>query len=253
MANALLVGGGLGVAGYVGWKYWQREQVKAATLAEAARLQAGGMSVRDAITNAAAGACTAAAGVYKMPPTVAGPLCKGVAVLAIKGAELAAKGAVIAGKVVGKGVAAGGKAVGKGAKFVAYDAPKKVIGTTVNAAVNATIGHILPKKATKIVKKVFCLGIFCGLDGVDVYDRALGADAGRARARRAARPSNPFAAHARALGGLGDVAARGPNPFAARARGPRGLVGGAVARGVLRAGRSSPRRAVGPGRLLRAL
>jgi hypothetical protein len=242
MANGLLVGGGIGVAGYFGWRWWQREQVSAALAAEAARLQAQGMSLKDSITSAAAGACTAAAAAYKMPPTVAGPLCAGAARVLIAGGEAAAKGAAIAGKAIGKGAAVVGKDVGKGAKFVAYTAPRKVIGGAVNATVNATIGRVIPKKAAKVVKKVFCLGIFCGVDGLsgldyrDAIDSALGDTAAAGR--------NPFG-RARAGGRLH------PNPFAAHARIPGDLVGGSVARGVLRAGRSPSGRAGGSRRALR--
>lgn len=255
MANGLLVGGGIGVAGYFGWRWWQREQIRLATLAEAERLRAQGLSLKDSITAAAAKACTATAAGYGMPPAAAGPLCNGIAVVAIKGAELAAKGAVIAGKAIGKGVVVAGKGigkagavvgkdVGKGAKFVAYTAPRKIIGGTVNATVNATIGKVLPKKATKVVKKVLCLGIFCGVDGLsgieyrDAIDSAIG--------DTSAAPPNPFG-RARAGG------RRAENPFAAHARAPMGLVGGAVARGVLRAGRSSSGRNTDPRRALRAL
>jgi hypothetical protein len=177
-----------------------------------------------------------------MPPTVAGPVCTGAARVLIAGGEAAAKGAKIAGKAIGKGVVAGGKGIGTGAKFVAYTAPKKVIGGAVNATVNATIGRVIPKKAAKVVKKVFCLGIFCGVDGLsgldyrDAIDSALGDTAAAGR--------NPFG-RARAGGRLH------PNPFAAHARASGALVGGAVARGVLRAGRSSSGRAGGSRRALR--
>lgn len=249
MANAgstLLGAAGLATAGYFGYRYWQREQMRAAMMAEAARLQARGASVKDAITDAAATACKVTGAAYGVPPAASGPICSGAAALAIKGAELASKGAVIAGKAIGKGVVIGGKAVGhgaavvgkdvgKGAKFVAYTVPRKVIGTAVTKSIDATVGRIIPKKAAKVVKKVLCLGIFCGLEGVDdyrsLYDSALGDAApspfGRARQLR---PS-------------------GPNPFRQLGRAQLAPIGGAVARGVLRAGNRPAHRA---GTFLRA-
>lgn len=233
MANGLLVGGGIGVAGYFGWRWWQREQIRLATLAEAARLRATqGMSLKDSIRTAAAGACTATAAGYGMPPAAAGPLCTGVATIAIAAGELGIKGAKIASKAIGKGVVSAGKGIGRGAKFAAYTAPKKVISKVV-------------PKAGKVAKKVLCLGIFCGVEGLGEVDyraaisSALGDTA-------AAGPRNPFG-RARAGGGQ-----RRPNPFAAHAAAPAGLVGAAVARGVLRAGRSPSGRNIGARRTLRA-
>lgn len=233
MANAgstLLGAAGLATVGYYGYRYWQREQMRAATMAEAARLQAAGASVKDAITEAAATACRATGVTYGIPPAASGPICSGVAKVAIAGAIAAGKGAAIAGRAIGKGTVAAGKGIGKGAKFVAYTAPRKVIGGGVNTAVNATIGKVLPKTATKVAKKVLCLGIFCGLEGID-YNSVLGdaAPSPFARARRAS-PS-------------------GPNPFHALARAELAPIGGAVARGVLRAGR---RRGDRPGTFLPA-
>lgn len=210
--------GGLGAAGYFGYRWWQREQVKAALLAEAEKLKAQGMSTKDALQNAAAGACVvAAAAKLKIPPAQAQPMCMGAAILAYKAAELTAKGAVIAGKAIGKGTVAAtkavgkatvatGKAIGKGTKAVVYTAPKKVIGGTVNTAdrlvtkavtlvvpkpVAKVISKITPKpiktvaKVTKkVVKKALCLGVFCGLEGADGYEAALSGAAPLA-ARRA--------------------------------------------------------------------
>ncbi len=237
-ARALVVGGGLAAAGYFGWRYWQREQMKAATLAEAARLQAAGMGLKDSITEAAATACKVAGAAYGVPPSASGPICGGVAKLAIAGAIAAGKGAVIAGKAIGKGTVAAGKGIGKGAKFVAYTAPRKVVGTAVTKSIDATIGHVLPKSASKVVKKVLCLGFLCGLEGLDdyraAYDLAL-ADAA---------PS-PFGRARRGRGG--------PNPFRKLERAHLAPVGGAVARGVLRAGRSQGRRALAGRAFLRAV
>jgi hypothetical protein len=199
--RTLIVVGGLGAGAYFGYRWWQREQVKAALLAEAERLKAQGMSTKDAITNAAAGACTAAASAAHIPNP--GPLCKGAAIVAIKAAELTAKGAIIAGKAIGKGAIATGKAIGKGTKAVVYTAPKAVIGGTVNTAdrlltkavtvaipkpVQKLISKVVPKpvktvaKVTKkVVKKALCLGIFCGLEGADGYEMALASAAPLAR------------------------------------------------------------------------
>jgi hypothetical protein len=236
-AGVLVVGGGLAAAGYFGYRYWQREQMKAATLAEAARLQAAGMGLKDSITEAAATACKIAGAAYGVPPQASGPICGGVAKLAIAGAIAAGKGAVIAGKAIGKAGAVVGKDVGKGAKFVAYTAPKKVIGTAVTKSIDATIGHVLPKSATKVAKKVLCLGIFCGLEGIDDYRAAYTA----ALADVAPSPL------ARARRGPA-----GPNPFRRLERAHLAPVGGAVARGVLRAGRLPPRSAVRGAAFLRA-
>jgi hypothetical protein len=237
-AGVLVVGGGLAAAGYFGYRYWQREQMKAATLAEAARLQAErGMGLKDSITEAAATACKVAGAAYGVPPQASGPICSGVAKLAIAGAIAAGKGAVIAGKAIGKGTVAAGKGIGKGAKFVAYTAPKKVIGTAVTKSIDATIGHVLPKSATKVAKKVLCLGIFCGLEGID-YAAALGDVAPR-----------PFAPSPFARARRGPA---GPNPFRRLERAHLAPVGGAVARGVLRAGRLPSRPTVRAAAFLRA-
>lgn len=240
-ARVLVVGGGLAAAGWFGWRYWQREQMRAATLAEAARLQASGMGLKDSITEAAATACKVAGAAYGVPPSASGPICGGVAKLAIAGAIAAGKGAVIAGKAIGKAGAVVGKDIGKGAKFVAYTAPRKVIGTAVTKSIDATIGHVIPKSASKVVKKVLCLGFLCGLEGLEglddyraAYDLAL-ADAA---------PS-PFARARRA-------GPAGPNPFRRLERAHLAPVGGAVARGVLRAGLSPARRASAGRSFLRA-
>lgn len=237
-ARVLVVGGGLAAAGYFGWRYWQRQQMEAAAVAAAEEARAAGMSLKDGITTAAATACKMVGSVYGVPPSASAGLCGGLAKLAFATTEATVKGAIVAGKAVGKGVAAGAKEVGKGAKFVAYTAPKKVIGTAVTKSIDATVGRVLPKSASKVVKKVLCLGIFCGLEGLDdyrgAYDLAL-ADAA---------PS-PFA-RARRRGPVG------PNPFARLERAHLAPIGGAVARGVLRAGRLPPARALGGRVYLRA-
>jgi hypothetical protein len=218
----LLVIGGLGAAGYYGYRSWQRSQMQAAATAAAEEARANGMNLKDGITTAAATACKMVGSVYGVPPSASGGLCGGLAKIAYATTEATVKGAVIAGKAIGKGAAAAGKGVGQGAKFVAYTAPKKVIGTAVTKSVNATIGRVLPKSASKVVKKALCLGIFCGLEGVDDYRTAV--DAVLADAA-----PNPFA---RARAGYRPS---GPNPFAIHARRPMGVVGAASSRGMRRA------------------
>jgi hypothetical protein len=111
---------GAGLAGYfllyVPWA--QRRALEELTRAAILANQAKGMGVADAAAHAIAGACTAGAAVYKMPPAVAGPLCQGVGLVAVKGAQAAAKGAVIVGKLTGRGAKAVGQGVGKGASAV---------------------------------------------------------------------------------------------------------------------------------------
>lgn len=250
--------GALGVAGYFGLQWWRREQVKKALLAEAARLQAKGMSLEDSLTNAAAGACVIAAAAYKIPPAQAGPICNGAAIVAMKAAKLVGKGAIIAGKAIGKGAkvvghdvkvatkavghagAVVGKDIGKGAKAVAYTAPKKLIGGTVNTA-DKLLGKVpgakllgkVPgaKTVHKVVKKALCLGIFCGLDGIEDY--RAGVDQALAALPRQRR--NPMAAYARAR-------PSGGNPFQRHAGAAARPVGAAGAPGVRRAALSRPGR-----------
>lgn len=225
----LLVMGGVGAAGYLGYRWYQREQVKAALLAEAERLKAQGMSMKDALQNAAAGACTAAA-VAKLhiPAAQAQPMCMGAAVIAYKAAELTAKGAKIVGKAVGKGAVKTGKVIGKGAKFVGYTAPKKVIGGTVNTVdrllskavpkpVARVVSKITPKPVAKVakvtkkvVKKALCLGVFCGLEGADGYEAALaGAAPVAARSAPGRRPPLLVAARRPAVRAARRFPARG--------------------------------------------
>jgi hypothetical protein len=237
-AGVLVVGGGLAAAGYFGYRYWQRQQMAAAAVAAAEEARARGMSLKDGLTTAAATACKMVGSAYGVPPSASGPLCGGLAKLAVATTEATIKGAVIAGKAIGKGTVAAGKGIGKGAKFVAYDAPKKVIGTAVTKSIDATIGHVLPKSTSKVVKKVLCLGIFCGLEGIDDYRAAYSA------ALADVAPS-PFA-RARRPG------PSGPNPFHRLARTPLAPVGGSVARGVLRAQRLPPRPGIRGPAFLRA-
>lgn len=170
IGNLILLGGVAG-GGYLAYRWWQREQVKAALLAEAERLRAGGMGIKDALTNAAAGACVVAATTYKIPPAQSGPMCNGAAIVAMKAAELTAKGAVIVGKVVGKGAvvvgkevghvgAVVGKGIGTGVKAVVYTAPKAVIttvghtGATVGKGIGSgakAVAYTAPKAVIKSV------------------------------------------------------------------------------------------------------
>jgi hypothetical protein len=226
LADVLVIGG-LGAAGYYGYRYWQRQQMAAAATAAAEEARASGMSLKDGITTAAATACKMVGSVYGVPPSASAGLCGGLAKIAYATTEATVKGAVIVGKVVGKGAAAAGKGIGKGAKFAAYTAPKKVIGTAVTKSIDATLGKVLPKSASKVAKKVLCLGIFCGLEGLDypaAVDAVLAdvAPSPLARARRLPSPS-------------------GPNPFRALGRPPAHVIGGSVARGVRRAARLAAR------------
>ena len=111
---------GAGLAGYfLLYQPWaQRRALEELTRNAIAANRAKGMGVADAAAHAIAGACTAGAATYKMPPAVAGPLCEGVGLVAVKGALAAAKGAVIVGKFTGRGAKVVGKGVGKGAKVV---------------------------------------------------------------------------------------------------------------------------------------
>ncbi|MEO7827191.1 MAG: hypothetical protein ABIR60_08630 [Allosphingosinicella sp.] len=269
LVTAALLGG----AGYLGYRLYVQEKLKAALYAEAqAQLAKNpGMSIKDAMTNAAAGACTAVAAVYKVPPSAGAPMCQGLAVVATKAVELAGKGAIIAGKAIGKGTVAATKAVGHagavvgkgvatGAKAVAYTAPKAVIGGTVNTAdkylsklattvlPTKLISKITPKPikqvatvTKKVVKKVLCLGIFCGLDGLqDVGELAYRDQVEGALGRRGRPGRNPLrnVQRARAPRQLGAL----PSPFVVMARSQGPAVGAAALPRVRVAGRSRPGR-----------
>jgi hypothetical protein len=147
IGNLLLLGGAAGAA-YYGYQWWQREQVKAALLAEAARLQQQGMSVKDSITKAAAGACVAAAAGAGMPPATSGPLCNGAAVVAIKAAELTAKGAVIAAKAIGHGTAVAGKDIGKVGAAIGKGVAKGTVAVVYKAPV--AVGKAVGKTSAKV-------------------------------------------------------------------------------------------------------
>lgn len=114
----------VGAAGLAAYQYLYRpwamaRELEAITRAKVLANLNKGMGIEDAAAEAVATACTAGASVYKVPPALAGPLCKGVGLVAVKGAIVAAKeigkGAVLAGKgakVAARGVAKGAKAVG---------------------------------------------------------------------------------------------------------------------------------------------
>ena len=220
LADVLVIGG-LGAAGWYGYRSWQRQKMQAAAVAAAEEARASGMTLKDGLTTAAATACKVVGSVYGVPPKASGPICGGLAKFAVASTEATIKGAVIAGKAIGKGAAAAGKGIGKGAKAVAYTVPKKVIGTTVTKSIDATVGRVLPKKASKVVKKALCLGIFCGLEGLDypaAVDAVLADVAPHPLARALPHPS-------------------GPNPFRALGRPPTHILGASVARVVRRARR----------------
>jgi hypothetical protein len=166
--------GGVGFAAYkLVYQPWAfREEVRKRAEAEALRLAAGGMGIEQATQQALAGACVAAAAIYKVPPGASAGICQGVGIVVEKTLKVAAKGAVIAGKAIGSGVATGvkavgsgvktgvlavgsgvktgvlavgsaaattGKAVGTGAKFVAYTAPKAIVYDAPKAVIT-TVG-----------------------------------------------------------------------------------------------------------------
>ncbi len=111
----------LGGAGFAAYKLvyqpWAfREEVRRRTEEEAARLAAGGMGIEEATQKALAGACVAAAALYKVPPSVSAATCQGVGVVVEKTLKVVGKGAVIAGKAIGSGIATGAQAVGSGVK-----------------------------------------------------------------------------------------------------------------------------------------
>lgn len=208
--RTLLTAGVVGVGGYLAYKWWVEQRLKEALFADAQKqLQKNpGMSIKDAMTNAAAGACTVAASVYKIPPAAGAPMCQGLAVVATKAVELGAKGALIAGK-----------AIGKAAKAVGYTAPKKVIGVT-----------------KKVAKKVVCAGgLFCGVDGLDDADATAYRD--RIDLALGGARSNPMRRVERAR-----VTRRGGNPFALAALEPRPAIGAAARPSVRAVGRSQGRR-----------
>ena len=272
--RTLITAGVVGVGGYLAYKWWVEQRLKDALLADAQKQLAKNpaMSVKDALTNAAAGACTVAASVYKIPPAAGAPMCQGLAVVATKAVELGAKGAIIAGKAIGKGTVVATKAVGKaatvvgkgvatGAKAVAYTAPKKIIGGTVNTAdklitgavkavipdvVERAISKVVPKPVAKaasvtkkVAKKILCLGIFCGLDGLEDVDATAYRD--RVDLELAGGRRNPMRRVQRTRGDR-----RGGNPFALAALETMPAIGAAARPSVRAAGRSQGRRQVRP-------
>lgn len=112
--------GAAGLAAYEFlYKPWaMARELEAITRAKVLANLNKGMGIEDAAAEAVATACTAGAAVYKVPSTLAAPLCKGVGLLAVKGAIVAAKEIGKGAKVAGKGIKAGAKGVAKGAKAV---------------------------------------------------------------------------------------------------------------------------------------
>lgn len=111
----------VGAAGVAAYQFLYKPWALRRDLEDLARQAALNAAARgsDPIAGVVAAACTAGAAAYGAPPTIAGPICQGLAPLAIKGAKEVVKGAAIAGKVVGKGIGKGAKAVGSTTKKVA--------------------------------------------------------------------------------------------------------------------------------------
>lgn len=99
--------------------YQARLEVERLALAAAAANVKNGMGAEEAIQHALAGACTAGAVAYKVPPSVSGPLCSAAGVVAEKLGKAIGKGAIVGGKKIGAGTKVAAKAVGKGAKTAA--------------------------------------------------------------------------------------------------------------------------------------
>ena len=124
---AAAAGAGLAAYQYL-YKPWaMRQELERLTRLKVQENLNKGMGIQDAAAEAVATACAAGATVYKVPPALSGPLCKGVGLVAVKGAILAAKeigkGAKLAGKgakVAARGVAKGAKAVGSVAKKLSH-------------------------------------------------------------------------------------------------------------------------------------
>jgi hypothetical protein len=184
-----------------------------------------GMGIKQAAEQAIAGACMVGATTYKIPPAASGAICQGVGILATKGVQLAAQGAVIAGRVIGhgaavvgkdighgaavigRGIGKGGQAVGSATKFVAYTAPKKVI--TTGAKVVKFAAYTAPKKVittgvktvakgTKAVVKSISHGF--GLWGLE--------DARQGQRPRRSTAGNPFATYANGRAAAGNAPGR---------------------------------------------
>jgi hypothetical protein len=223
--------GGAGLAGYefLYKPYAIRRELERATAAAAAASLAKGHSLTDSVSDAVAGACVVTATVYKVPPNLAAPLCQGVGVVVTKGAVLAAKGAVIAGKAIGKGTvtavkavghagAVTGKTVGKAGKFV-ITAPTKTVAAVLNKIIPGKYVPAPVKKVVNVIKKASCLWL-CGIEDEEIAGMlgelgmldTLDAELSRQTRQRQTRPAqrNPLAARPRQL-------ARTPNPFASHA------------------------------------
>lgn len=105
--------------------YQARLEVERLALAAASANLKKGMGAEEAVQKALAGACTAGAMVYKVPPSVAGPLCSVAGVLAEKLGKAVGKEAIAGAKKVGAGTKVAAKAVGHSAK-VAVKSVRKV-------------------------------------------------------------------------------------------------------------------------------
>lgn len=113
----LAVAGAGAAALYQFWwlPYQTRLELERLALAAARANVRNGMGAEEAIQQALAGACTVGATVYKVPPSVAGPLCSVAGVVAEKLGKALGKGAGKAAIAGGKATKVAGKAVGKGA------------------------------------------------------------------------------------------------------------------------------------------
>lgn len=215
--------GGAGLAGYefLYKPYAIRKELERATAAAAAANLAKGHSLTDSVSDAVAGACVVTATVYKVPPNLAAPLCQGVGVVVTKGAILAAKGAVIAGKAIGKGtvtavkaVGKAGEATGKAGKFV-ITAPTKAVSAVLNKIIPGKYVPAPVKKVANVIKKASCLWL-CGLEDEEIAGMLgelgmTGAlDDEMARHLRRPERRNPLAVRPRQL-------PRAQNPFASHA------------------------------------
>ena len=117
----IVVAGGAALGFYHLWwlPYQARLEVERLALAAAAANVKKGMGAEEAIQHALAGACTAGAVAYKVPPSVSGPLCSAAGVVAEKLGKAIGKGAIVGAKKLGTGTKTAAKAVGKTTKTAA--------------------------------------------------------------------------------------------------------------------------------------
>ncbi|HEU0081854.1 MAG TPA: hypothetical protein VFQ87_03205 [Bradyrhizobium sp.] len=216
----------LGGAAFVGYKFvyqpWEmRQKLQAEIEAQTRANLAKGMGIEEAGQKAISAACQAVAAFYKVPPSTSGGVCAGVGILAEKGIKALGKGAIIAGKVIGHEAAVVGRGIGKGAKavghtaavigrgvgkgastigkvvkFTHYTAPKKVVTTAAKVVKFAS--YTAPKKVVTTVAKDVGKGAKAVAKSISHGFGLWGlAEAAAPRPRRALRPVNPFAEHAR--------------------------------------------------------